>query len=106
MVIASPRAKLIVIRILKNLVSIGIPIEVFRSGANFAKEDKDSYANQLFNSITIDKCVDKYFGEYAFLNFFYRLQLHIRSSMWDKKQVRSQGDYLLSQEISHLFMLI
>ena len=32
--------------------------------------------------------------------------VHIRSSMWSKNKIQSQGAYELSQEIANLFMLI
>ena len=106
LVIASPRTKLIIVKILKSLIEIGIPVEVFRAGGNFAMEDKESFVYKLFNSTDVDERVDKHFKEYPFLGFLYRYTLHIRSSMWDKKEIRSQGDYTLSREIANLFMMI
>jgi hypothetical protein len=49
--IASPRAKLIVIRIIKSLVVIGIPTEVFAKAGLLVKEDKECAGNQIFREV-------------------------------------------------------
>lgn len=106
--VSSPRAKLIVVRIIKSLVMIGIPMEVFQTAGEIILKNEDCASYRIIKNVKLhpDANGNEPFAKTAFLQFFYKFMVHIRSSMWSKTKIQSQGAYELSQEIAHFFMLI
>jgi len=87
--VASPRAKLIVMRIIKSLVQIGIPMEVFQSAGELVQKNETCASHRIMKSVKLhpDSEGNEPFSKTYFLQFFYKFMVHIRSSMWSKNKI-------------------
>lgn len=102
MLIASPRTKLLSLRIVSNIINIGIPKQVFEQTIKLMEQQPDSLGNKILQSF---KTSIK-FENSAFLQFLFQYLLSIRSAMFDKQEVQSQGNYEISQDIARIFRRI
>lgn len=102
MLIASPRTKLLSLRIVSNIINIGIPAQVFEQTIKLMEQQPDSLGNKILQSF---KTSIK-FENSAFLQFLFQYLLSIRSAMFDKQEVQSQGNYEISQDIARIFRRI
>lgn len=99
MLVSAPRSKLIALRIIKNLISIGIPAQVFETTLNMLDQNKNSIGYRMINGVdTVVK-----FESSRFLTFFFNYMLSIRQGMWNNQEVQSHGSYEISQEVARLF---
>lgn len=85
LLVSSPRTKLLSLKIIQNLMNIGIPAPVFESTVNIMAQSKNSLGYKIINSVesTIK------FEDSGFLNFFFKYLLHIRQSMFSKLEIQS-----------------
>jgi hypothetical protein len=73
----SPRNKMIVVKIIQNLVQLGIPAEIFEKTVEIISTSGSSYALKVLKS----KSELEFSSQW--LNFFFKYMLEIRKAMWD-----------------------
>ena len=73
----SPRNKMIVVKIIQNLVHLGIPAEIFEKTVEIISTSGSSYALKVLKS----KSELEFSSQW--LNFFFKYMLEIRKAMWD-----------------------
>jgi hypothetical protein len=88
---ASPRVKCIVIKIMDNLITMKIPLEVFSESINLATTDKRSLAYKILNMKTKAKLDGN-----AFLKFIFNYLLTVRSYLWSNRDIDSEGQYCVT----------
>lgn len=103
LVYAPPRHGMSIVKIIDNLIRIGIPHEIFdESVTRLSKEENSQHSKILSNhSISLTMYIDLQdrFKEYPFLRFLYNYTLSIRSSMWNESVFESNGAFNLSKAI-------
>jgi len=67
--VSSPRAKLIVVRIIKSLVMIGIPMEVFQTAGEIILKNEDCASYRIIKNVKLhpDANGNEPFAKTAFL---------------------------------------
>ena len=93
LLLASPRSKFVAMKILQNLVKIGIPDEVFETTVELLNHNTDSLGFKILN---YEESSIK-FESSKFISFFFNYMLSIRRAMWDRNDVQSEGAYEVSQ---------
>jgi hypothetical protein len=81
LIICSPKIKILVLKIIQNLVKITIPFEVFEEATKCFTHDEKSAAFSILNyneASGLEKS--------RFLKFLYNYLLSIRSKMWTKNE--------------------
>lgn len=91
LLVASPRSKFIAIKIIQNLVKIGIPTEVFETTVGMLSKNKGSLGHKILQTDSQIK-----FEGSSFITFFFNYLLTIRKAMWDRNDVQSEGSYEVS----------
>lgn len=98
MILANPRIKLVVIKILKNLVKLALPHEMFEEAvSNILKDSKFTYAHSIIN-----RAKSQVFENSNFLSFLFNYLKELRSKIWHKNGLESEGTYSVSVEIINL----
>lgn len=83
LILSSPRIKIIVLKIIQNLIKIAIPFEVFEETINIISKDPKSQAYEILNKVVPQVKLD----ESRFLKFLYNYLLSIRHKMWTKSGI-------------------
>jgi len=87
LVFASPRSKVIVLGILQNLISVQWSTPIFEEGVKKFMEDKESYGYELMTKVNPSIKFEKS----LFLTFIYNYIVTIRTKIWAKSAMESQG---------------
>ena len=90
---------MIILKILENLIKIGIGTEALDEA--FAEARNTLWSRKIFN---VKTHVD--FEDHHFLQFIFNTLLSIRSSQWDKQKMQSQGSYSTSSGLVKILKLI
>lgn len=77
LIATSPRNKMIAIKIIQNLVQLGIPAEIFEKTVEIISTSGSSYALKVLKS----KSELEFSSNW--LNFFFKYMIDIRKAMWD-----------------------
>ena len=83
LILSSPRIKIIVLKIIQNLIKIAIPFEVFEETITIISKDPKSQAYQILNKVSPSVNLD----DQKFLKFLYNYLLSIRHKMWTKSSI-------------------
>ena len=99
---SAPRHGFTIVKILDNLIRVGIPHELFDESIKRLSKDKDSVHSRIINLITpINK-----FEKTPFLKFLFNYVISIRSSMWTDSSFDSNGSFILSNKMLSIFRTI
>jgi hypothetical protein len=99
--LSSPKIKLIVLKIIQNLIRIHFPIELFEEGINaLMKDEKSTLAHRIINSSQYE------FEGSRFLQFFYNYLIQTRSKVWSQSGVENEGTYAVTSEIVRFLRFI
>ncbi|CDW73494.1 UNKNOWN [Stylonychia lemnae] len=99
LILSSPRIKIVVLKVIQNLIKIAIPFEVFEETIKIITQDPKSQAYEILNKVI----PSVKFEDSLFLKFLYNYLLSIRHKMWTKSGIESEGQYAVTQEISGIF---
>jgi len=80
LLLASPRVKLQVLKIVQNLIRISIPLEIFEETVSLAAKDPSSHAAEILSKM--DPQIK--FKQSKFLQFLFNYMLSLRQKMWSK----------------------
>ena len=83
LILSSPRIKIVVLKIIQNLIKIAIPFEVFEETIKIITKDTKSQAYEILNKVV----PSVQFEESQFLKFLYNYLLSIRHKMWSKSGI-------------------
>jgi hypothetical protein len=83
LLLSSPRIKIVVLKIIQNLIKIAIPFEVFKETIKRITKDPKSQAYDILNKVVPSVTFD----ESQFLRFLYNYLLSIRHKMWTKSGI-------------------
>lgn len=83
LILSSPRIKIVVLKIIQNLIKIAIPFEVFEETIKIITKDTKSQAYEILNKVI----PSVQFEESQFLKFLYNYLLSIRHKMWTKSGI-------------------
>ncbi len=102
LILSSPRIKIIVLKIIQNLIKIAIPFEVFEATIKLITKDTKSQAYEILNKVI----PSVQFEDSQFLKFLYNYLLSIRHKMWSKSGIESEGQYAFSCELLRTLRLV
>jgi len=91
---------MIVVKIIQNLIQLGIPAEVFEKTMEIISTSGSSYALKILKS----KSELEFSSQW--LNFLFKYILNVRKSMWDSQDAQNEIGYELTQEIANLIRQI
>ena len=94
-----PQHGIIILKILENLIKLGIGTEVLDEA--FSETRNTLWSRHIFK---VKTHVD--FEDHHFLQFIFNTLLSIRSSQWDKQKMQSQGSYSTSSGLVKILKLI
>ena len=94
LVLANPKIKIVILRIIQNIVKIEIPHEIFEESIKALANDQDCYRTHKY----IKNPSTKVEGS-LFMTFLYSYLLDLRSKIWYKNGVESEGTYAITSEI-------
>jgi hypothetical protein len=91
----SPRVKVIVLKIIQNLVALKLPNELFSEAVGRVTQDENSLASQILRFDSKFKLKGS-----AFLQFLFNYFLRVRSFLWSRRDIESEGMHAVSQVMS------
>jgi hypothetical protein len=77
--IASPRTKMLALKIITNIIRIGIPAQIFEQTIKLLEQTPNSLGNKI---LTVESKIK--FESSSFLSFLFKYMLYIRSAMFNK----------------------
>lgn len=83
LILSSPRIKIVVLKVIQNLIKISIPFEVFEETITIITRDPKSQAYEILNKVI----PSVQFEESKFLKFLYNYLLSVRHKMWTKSGI-------------------
>ena len=92
LLLASPRIKLVVLKIIQNLIKISIPFEVFEETIVQLTKDEKGQAYEILHKVV----PSVKFEDSKFLQFLYNYLLSIRMKMWSKTGIECKCLSLLT----------
>lgn len=81
--IASPRTKMLALKIITNIIRIGIPAQIFEQTIKLLEQTPNSLGNKILT--TVESKIT--FQSSSFLSFLFKYMLSIRSAMFNKLEV-------------------
>jgi hypothetical protein len=81
--IASPRTKMLALKIITNIIRIGIPAQIFEQTIKLLEQTPNSLGNKILT--TVESKIT--FQSSNFLSFLFKYMLSIRSAMFNKLEV-------------------
>jgi len=81
--IASPRTKMLALKIITNIIRIGIPAQIFEQTIKLLEQTPNSLGNKILT--TVESKIT--FESSSFLSFLFKYMLSIRSAMFNKLEV-------------------
>ena len=82
-ILSSPRIKIVVLKVIQNLIKISIPFEVFEETITLITRDPKSIAYEILNNVL----PGVQFEDSLFLKFLYNYLLSVRHKMWTKSEI-------------------
>ena len=101
LVYAQPRHGLIILKILENLIALGIPQELFEESIQRLLSAEGSVHKRL-----IDNTKTEIKFESKFIQFLFSYSLSIRKSMWSESRFESHGAYNVSIALNRILRLV
>ena len=83
LILSSPRIKIVVLKVIQNLIKIAIPFEVFEETIKIITRDPKSQAYEILNKVV----PSVKFEDSLFLKFLYNYLLSVRHKMWTKSGI-------------------
>ena len=83
LILSSPRIKIVVLKVIQNLIKIAIPFEVFEETITIITRDPKSQAYEILNKVV----PSVQFEDSKFLKFLYNYLLSVRHKMWTKSGI-------------------
>jgi hypothetical protein len=94
LVLANPKIKIVILRIIQNIVKIQVPFELFEESISALANDPSSHRTHKY----IKNATTKVEGS-VFMSFLHSYLLDLRSKIWYKNGVESEGTYAITSEI-------
>ena len=104
LVVSSPRVKIIALRIIRNLIKIGLPGGFFDQAVDQLENDPSSIIAQSYVKQT--SSLSSGLESSKFIKFLYEYLLELRSKIWTKSGLESQGTYAVTAELIRLLRYI
>ena len=87
LILSSPRIKIVVLKVIQNLIKIAIPFEVFEETIKIITRDPKSQAYEILNKVV----PSVKFEDSLFLKFLYNYLLSVRHKMWTKSGIECKS---------------
>ena len=98
---ASPKVKLIVLKIIENLVRINLPNELFSEAVQLITQKPSGIVSKIIASQTKVN-----FKNSRFLQFMYNYLLVVRSFIFTTSGIESEGSYAVSQVLTSVLRVM
>jgi len=101
----TPKVKVVVLKVLQNLIKLDIPVEIFEHAVELCNSDsEDSATREVRRILDISSCVD--FKDCHFLRLLFNYLLDSRSVMWFEDRSTQQGQYAVTNELAKTFRVV
>lgn len=98
----SPAIKILILKILQNIIFIGIPHEVFEEAVSIISRDEKAVGHSILHKV---KSTTQFEGS-LFAKFLFNYLLSLRSKMWSLSEAESEGQYAVSQLVAETLRII